>query len=397
MTQTSTLSDVALGRAPAAGTGPSREPVRVMHVLFALQPAGMEFGVVKLVNGLDPARVRSSICSTRPAGDMKRFVDSHVPVFELRRRDGNDARLVWELFKLFRRERPHVVHTHAWGTLVEGLVAARLARVPYIVHGEHGTLQLRWYQTRIQRLMWGQATRVLSVSRKLSERMAAATGFPVSRIHTIQNGVDFGRFSPDLRGQGRTAVGLSDDAFVIGTAGRLVEVKDHANLIDALAIVQNRGVEFTAVIAGDGPLFESLQARIAERGLQSRVRLLGHQAQIERLYAGLDVFVLPSRSEGLSNTILEGMASGLPVVATRVGGAEELVEEGRTGLLVPSQDAGALADALIRLAADPVRARAMGTAGRLKAEREFSIARMLRDYEALYLDLVNSRRSSAYA
>ena len=101
--------------------------VRVMHIVFSLQPGGMEFGVVKLVNGLNPSRVRSAICSTRPSGALKVLVSKDVPVFDLNRRDGNDIRLVWNLYRLFRRERPDVVHTHGWGTLLEGVLAARLA------------------------------------------------------------------------------------------------------------------------------------------------------------------------------------------------------------------------------------------------------------------------------
>lgn len=375
-----------------------RVPVRVMHVMYALQPGGMEFGVVKLANGLDPARVRSSICSTRPAvGNMTSYVAAAVPVFELERRDGNDPALIWRLFRLFRRERPDVVHTHAWGTLVEGLVAARMAQVPFVVHGEHGTLQLRGYQARVQRLVWGRTTRVLSVSKKLAERMAAQTGFPPARITTIQNGVDVSRFSPALRDAARVELGLPPGTLAIGTAGRLVPVKDHANLIDALALVRNRGGAFTALIAGEGPLRAETEARIAERGLVGQVRLLGQRTDIERVFAALDVFVLPSSSEGLSNTILEAMASGAPVVATNVGGAEELVDERRTGLLVPRQDPDALASAIQWMEADAIRRRDMGIAARAKAETAFSLDRMLKAYDALYLDLARTRTAGAPA
>ena len=371
-------------------------PVRVMHVMYALQPGGMEFGVVKLVNGLDRSRVHSSICSTAPiVGDMMSFVSPGVPVFELRRRQGNDPKLVLDLYRLFRRERPDIVHTHAWGTLIEGLVAARLARVPFVIHGEHGTLQLRGYQARIQKWAWSRATQVLSVSRKLTERMAEMTGFDARRIHTIQNGVDFSRFSPALREPARAALGIAPGALAIGTAGRLVPVKDHANLINALALLRDRGLPFQGVIAGEGPLRGALEEQIARLGLGDRVRLLGQRSDIERIFAALDVFVLCSRSEGMSNTILEAMASGTPVVATRVGGAEELVEDGRTGLLVPREDTPALAGALARLADDAVARCEMGFASRIKAETEFSLQRMLHDYDRLYVGMAGGRQEGA--
>jgi sugar transferase (PEP-CTERM/EpsH1 system associated) len=395
MTMARVTAAAQADRAPAAADARTfagfrcRVPVRVMHVMFALQPGGMEFGVLKVVNGLDRSRVQSSICSTAPVvGHMTSFVSSDVPVFELRRRDGNDPRLVWELFRLFRRERPHVVHTHAWGTLLEGFVAARLARVPFVVHGEHGTLQLRGYQARIQRWAWGRTNQVLSVSKKLSERMASATGFAAERILTIQNGVDFSRFSPSLREAARLELGLDADTLALGTVGRLVPVKDHASLIESFARLRDRGISFKGFIAGEGPLRADLEAQIASRGLGDHVTLLGQRRDIERIFAALDVFVLSSKSEGMSNTILEAMASGTPIVATNVGGAEELVEDGRTGVLVPRENSEVLADALARMAANAVRRRDMGVASRLKAETEFSLPRMLRDYDALYTGLV---------
>jgi sugar transferase (PEP-CTERM/EpsH1 system associated) len=371
-------------------------PVRVMHVVYTLRPGGMEFGVLKLVNGLDRGRVQSAICSTTPASrDMRRRVPDDVPVFELRRREGNDPRVVRDLYRLFRRERPDVVHTHAWGTLVEGVVAARLARVPCVVHGEHGTLQLRPYQARIQRRVWGMTTQVLSVSRKLSERMRASTGFPLERIRTIRNGVDCSTFTPALRDEGRRLLGLAPGVLAIGTAGRLVPVKDHACLVAALALLRDRGLEFAALIAGEGPLREPLQAQIAAARLEPYVKLLGHTEQIPAVMAALDIFVLSSKSEGMSNTILEAMASGTAVVATEVGGARELIDHGRSGLLAPSENPSALAAAIEALASDPERRRTIAHAARHDAAREFSLTRMVSDYESLYVELSNRRRATA--
>ena len=400
MLTTSTLSRSELEPAPAPPAEDRRasrpgdaagSSIRVMHVVYRLQAGGMEFGVVKLVNGLRGSRIDSSICSTTPAGEVKALVHPDARIFELRRREGNDPRLVWELYRLFRRERPHIVHTHAWGTLIEGLVAARLAGIRVVVHGEHGTLQLRPHQVRVQRWAFGRVNQVISVSRKLSDRIAATTGFPAARIRTIQNGVDLSRFQAMDRSAARQAIGLEPGAFVIGTAGRLVPVKDHANLIEALSWLRQQGLAFVAVIAGDGPLRSDLVALTAARSLDDRVRFLGHRPDIGNVYAALDVFVLPSRSEGMSNTILEAMASGTPIVATRVGGTPELVEDHRTGRLVPAEDPAALAGALMTLATDCGLRLRMGDAGRAKAEADFSLARMLRDYEGMYAELARAR------
>ena len=380
--------------APRRPAAPAR-PLRVMHVLFRLQAGGMEYGVIKLVNGLDRARISNSICSTTPADDVRRLLRRDVKLYECRRRPGNDPSLVLQLYRVFRRERPDIVHTHAWGTLCEGLVAARLARIPVVVHGEHGTLQLKPYQARLQKLMWGRADRVLSVSSRLAERMAEGTGFPLDQITVIRNGVDLRRFQSCDRTEARRALGLPEAGVIVGTAARLVPVKDQANLLNAFKQLVTEGLEFTGVIAGDGPLRAELEAQASALGIQSHVRFLGHVPAIERVYASLDVFVLSSKSEGLSNTILEAMASKVAVVATQVGGADELVEDGATGLLVPPQDSAALADAIGWLIRDAELRDSMSAAGRRRALARFTLDRMLRNYGTLYCTLGGTLATSS--
>lgn len=370
-------------------------PVRVMHVVFSLQPGGMEFGVVKLVNGLDPRRVQSAICSTTPSGALKELVSATVPVHDLNRRNGNDVRLIWALQRLFRRERPDVVHTHGWGTLLEGLLAARLAGVPAVVHGEHGTLQLKRHQRWLQRQAWLSADRVLSVSSRLAERMASEMRLPAGRVTTIRNGVDLTRFSSSSRSVARETLGVPAEALVFGTVGRLVPVKDHATLLQAFAHVSRDRIDALLLVSGEGPLRAPLLARARELGVDDRVRFLGHRQDVETVLAALDVFVLSSVSEGLSNTILEAMASGLPVVATRVGGADELVLDGETGLLVPPAAPDAMAAALRQLVANERGRRSMGTAARDRAEREFALSTMVERYDTLYVDLATLNSGGA--
>jgi sugar transferase (PEP-CTERM/EpsH1 system associated) len=362
-----------------------------MHVVYALQPGGMEFGVLKLVNGLSPDRIANAVCSTNPAGDMKALLQPNAALFELRRRAGNDPRLVRDLYRLFKRERPDIVHTHAWGTLVEGLLAARMAGVPVVVHGEHGTLQLRARQRWVQRRAWAAADQVLSVSSRLAERMAAETRFPLDRIRVIRNGVDLTRFGGRNRAAARAALQLDAGTRVAVAVGRLVPVKDHSSLLEAAELMARQSRGFTLLLAGDGPLRSALTERANALGLSDFVRVLGHRADIEVVLNAADVFVQSSVSEGLSNTILEAMASALPVVATRVGGADEMVEQGVTGLLVEPSSAPALAAALGSLLFDAPRARTMGEAGRIRAESEFSLGGMMRRYEALYARLASEK------
>jgi L-malate glycosyltransferase len=325
---------------------------------------------------------------------MQPLVAPTVQVFELDRRDGNDPRLVWQLYRLFRRERPDIVHTHSWGTLVEGIIAARLARVPAVVHGEHGTLQLQARQKWLQPRIWSRADQVLSVSTRLAERMSRETGFPLSRIQIITNGVDCRRFTRVTSREARATLNLPAEAVVVGTIGRLVPVKDHASLLKAVRLLGERGLVPIVLIAGEGPLKDQLLGQAAALGLQSQLRLLGHRPDVESVLSAMDLFVLSSVSEGLPNTVLEAMAAGLPVVSTQVGGAEEVVEDGVTGLLVPSQSVDQLATAMAALLADPGRRASMGAAGRRRVTSMFSLSETVLRYHDLYRHLIEAKGGS---
>lgn len=369
-----------------------RRPIRVMHVVFQLGIGGMEVGVVKLANSLPRDSVVTSICSAWPAADLKYRLAPDVRVYELhRRRSGNDVRMIQRLYRALRQEQPDILHTHRWATLGEGIAAAHLAGVPSVVHGEHGTLEVRRRNRHIQRWLWRRCDRVLSVSSRLAERMSREIGFPLEHIETIRNGVDLDRFGASDGRLGRRLLSLDDDCVTIGTVGRLVPVKDHAMLLHAFAVLRQRGHEFRAAIVGDGVQRADLERLAANLGLRGVVRFAGHLEDVPTALGAFDIFALPSKSEGLSNTIQEAMATGLPVVATRVGGADELVTHGTTGVLVPPGDPVAFASALEQLLNDAGRRASMGAAGQRIARTKFSLQLMLSEYERLYRDVAEAR------
>jgi sugar transferase (PEP-CTERM/EpsH1 system associated) len=364
-------------------------PIRVMHLLPEFTLGGMEHGVVMLLNGLPRKRIIGSVCSFEVAIDsLRERLDRHVQVHMLGRRQGNDPMLVWRLIRLFRHERPDIVHSHSWGTLCEGYLATRLGGVVrHFIHGEHGTLELRRRNRSIQRWIWSRAQRVLSVSSTLADEMAREIGFPRNRVQVVRNGVDIARFAAISRAAAREELGVAEAEFVIGTVGRLVPVKDHETLLAALARLSRAGIDFIALVAGEGPLRPELERRAATLGLGRKVRFLGNREDIDRVLAALDVFALSSLSEGIPNTVIEAMASGLPVVATHVGGLDEVVENGKTGILVPPKAADTLADACLVLLHDSDLRRRMGVEALKSARGQFSLQRMLDDYEHLYFDL----------
>jgi sugar transferase (PEP-CTERM/EpsH1 system associated) len=226
-------------------------------------------------------------------------------------------------------------------------------------------------------------TEFVTVSGDLARWLVEEVRVPARKVRTIYNGVDAERFAPGNRTVARQALGIPPDWAVAGTVGRLDPVKDQAGLIHAFAQVASIG-KGALVIAGDGPSRRQLEAVIGELRLGERVRLLGERDDVASILRALDVFVLPSIGEGISNAILEAMATGLPVIATRVGGNGELVKDGLTGRLIEPRRPEALAEALTDYFANPARARAHGAAGRERAISEFGLERMLAGYVALY-------------
>jgi glycosyltransferase involved in cell wall biosynthesis len=208
---------------------------------------------------------------------------------------------------------------------------------------------------------------------------------------TIHNGVDAHRFRDDDRETGRQALGMPADAVVVGTVGRLDPVKDQLGLLEAFARLAKTDSRAVLAIVGDGPCREALEARARMPDLAGRVRLYGERHDVPVLLQGLDVFVLPSIAEGISNTILEAMATGVPVVATRTGGNPELVEDAVTGMLVPVGRPEALAEALRAYVTDPHLRALHGKAARQRVLEEFALGRMARRYADLYQALAPAR------
>ena len=369
-------------------------PIRVLHVVSCLGRGGMEGGVMKLVTGCDPARVVADVCSLEPARAFQDLFGEKSHLHELKRRSAFDRRMIAAIARVIRERHVDIVHTHAWGTLLEGWIAAHLARAPHFIHGEHGTMELRALNVRLQRFLWNRADRLLAVSGELADRMTTRVGVRRDRIEVIPNGVDTERFGQIARQKARAALSLPPDAFIVVAIGRLVEVKNYPLLIDAARQLRDYGRDALFLVAGEGPLRSDMEQRISAAGLNDRVRLLGVRNDTPELLAAADAFVLTSWSEGMSNTILEAMAAGRPVIATRVGGNPELVVENTTGFLVRPDDPAELVHALGTLAGEPELTRDMGERARLRAEREFSLNRMIARYTAIYEGVATGRRAN---
>jgi sugar transferase (PEP-CTERM/EpsH1 system associated) len=371
--------------------------LHVVHVLHSLGVGGTEHGVVNLVTALRDG-FRHTVVAMTATGPLAARLPADVAVHCLAKRPGLDVRAVGRLARLLRRLAPDVVHSRNWAAF-DAVPAARLAGVPVVIHGEHGREitdphGLNARRRRLRRAFAPLVTHFVTVSIELERWLVETVGVPARKVSRIPNGVDSRRFAVPRGEAARRALGVPGDALVVGTVGRLDPVKDQLTLLEAFARAGAAAGGRVLVIVGDGPCRAALAERAGRADLAGLVVLAGQREDVPLLLSGLDVFVLPSIMEGMCNTILEAMAAGLPVVATRTGGNPELVEHGVTGTLVPVGSVPPLAAAIDAYLADPHLRELHGKAGRQRVEERFSLERMSDAYRALYERLGGRGRRS---
>jgi sugar transferase (PEP-CTERM/EpsH1 system associated) len=387
-------------RAPSAGEGP---PL-IAHVLQHLIIGGLENGLVNLINHTPPGRFRHAIICLSHFSDFRtRLRSPEIPLIALGKRPGKDPRTYRRLWQLLRRMRPAVVHARNLSAL-DSVVVAWAAGVPHRIYGQHGwdvqDLHGRSGKYRLlRRVCHPFIERYVAVSAHTAHWLEETIGVRANQIEHIANGVDTAAFRPLDSGR-RTIPEAPFKAsdVVIGTVGRMQPVKDQATLIRAFIALRAERPDIAEcaklMLIGDGPLRGELLGLLLQAGAGEHVWAPGSRGDVAHMLQGMDVFVLPSLNEGMSNAILEAMASGLPIVATDVGGNAELVEPERTGVLTAPGDVGALAQALKTYLEDPERRRNHGQAARRRALREFSLDVMVSRYLALYDGIVGLQRTA---
>jgi sugar transferase (PEP-CTERM/EpsH1 system associated) len=371
------------------------EPPLVAHVIHHLVVGGMENGMVNLINRIPADRYRHCVICVENASDFRdRIKRDDVQVHAMNKSKVSTAKLYRRIFRLFKDIRPTIVHSRNLSGL-DALLPACAANVPIRIHGEHGwdvhDLDGSRVKPRLLRRLHSPLVhRYVTVSKDLEKYLTGKIGVSPSRITQIYNGVDTERFAPS-----RTKpAGIMPPAFygagklVVGTVGRLQAVKDQPTLVLALARLLRDDPRLRQilrlVIIGDGPQRASLLACVDQEGLADVTWIPGSRDDLPNVYRCLDVFVLSSLKEGVSNTLLEAMATGLPVIVTAVGGNVELVADDLNGRLVPTSNPQVLAAAIEQyIVNDALRFR-HGEASRLRALSNFSIDLMVNSYVRLY-------------
>ncbi len=377
-------------------------PSLIVHVIHRLGVGGLENGLVNLINHLPPEKYRHAIVSLTESTDFKnRIHRPDVEIHEMHKREGQDFGLYVRLYRLFKRLQPNIVHTRNLATL-ECQLPSWLACVPIRIHGEHGwdvfdpsgtNRKYQWLRKAFRPLIH----RYVPLSCQLEAYLRDKIGVSEDKLTRICNGVDTTVFSPPKRGKVPIPGCPFDDPgkILIGTVGRMHGVKDQVTLVRAFVELLRKTPQFgqtvRLVCIGDGPLRTQCMDILEQSGLGRLAWFPGERNDIAEILRGLDVFVLPSRAEGISNTLLEAMATGLPVVATRVGGNPELVEDGRCGYLVPPNAPALLSDGLARYVADSGLRRSHGSSALARVRENFSLDLMLSRYTTLYDQLLQRK------
>ena len=372
-----------------------QKPPLIVHVIHRLGVGGLENGLVNLINGIPVNRYRHAIICLEEYTDFRsRIKRDDVDIFALHKREGYDLRMYLKLFKLLRELRPDIIHTRNLAALEAQFIAV-VTGIKKRIHGEHGRdiTDLKRENVKynlLRRMIYPFVDQFITVSKDLETWLVNRLGISPDRVTQIYNGVDNERFSTRSLQSGKKGADdfFSDKTFVIGSVGRMEAVKDFPTLIRAFILLLEKKPEncenLRLVIVGDGSSRKQCLEMVRDAGCEQYVWLPGERSDIPALMQKMDVFVLPSLAEGISNTVLEAMSCGLPVVATRVGGNVELVDEGQSGILVESGDETAMMEALAKYYEQPHLIEQHGNYARNKIETDFSMETMINRYLNVY-------------
>lgn len=367
--------------APESPAVAATRPLRVCHVSLTLKTGGLERLLADIARRHNPRGCQPEFLAMNEVG---RFADqireSGCPVHRLR--PASRPGQIWQMVQLFRRNHYDVIHTHNTYPHLYATIAARLARVPVVLNTRHGQRAgHHWKSSLLFRWASLLADKVVAVSDDAARLCIAVDGVARQRVTRVWNGIDVDDFQ--FHGPVPEPVAIS--------VARLSPEKDFPTLLEAIALAAKSVPNLRLKLVGDGPERAKLEEQSRALGLTGRVEFLGDCSNVPELLGQAGFFVSASLTEGISLTLLEAMAVGLPVIATSVGGNPEIVEVARTGSLVPPANPQALADAIVAMCQQPQRWSELGQAGRQRVEQHFDVGRMVSDYEQLYRELIADR------
>jgi len=370
------------------GSVRDRKRVRVAHVTFDMRIGGAERVIVNLVRHTDRGLFDVSvICLEGRLGPFGLQLEAEgTSILQLDRKPGFDWRLIGQICEAIRRHQIDILHCHQYTPYVYGVLGAAMTgcKVIFTEHGRFFPDLKKRKRMIVNPLLHILTDRVTAISEATRQALAVNESFPEKAIQVIYNGIDRPDYGQIDRKQKRAEFGIDPDAFVMGTVARLDPIKNHPMMIRALKRLQGQSRRPILLIVGDGPERDKMAALASKLSVSEAVVFTGYRDDAEQMYPLMDLFLLTSFSEGTAMTLLEAMAAGLPAIVTDVGGNPEIVEQNRTGFIVPSDDAAALAEKVNILMNDPDQRGAMQAAASAHFETRFTANEMAAAYEKLY-------------
>jgi glycosyltransferase involved in cell wall biosynthesis len=372
---------------------------KVIFLVDSLNVGGTETQAVELATRLSPERYEVTLGCLRARGPLlEKLAGSSVSVREFYPKGGFDSvQGIYQVLRLaafLRRGRFRIVHAHDLYSNFMAIPAAVIARVPVIISSQRDLGHLDFYKTKRRiwlRRLQNFSTAVLTNANAVRDAVLAENDFAASKVRVICNGVDLDRFKQGSRDRAWLAPGGPQEKWIVLVGNMHSDVKGHPTLIAAAEPLAREFPGTRFVLVGDGAMRKDFEQDVARRGIEQNFMFLGRRDDVARILGCCDVAVLPSKAEGLPNAILEYLAAGLPTVASRVGGNAEIVQDGKTGLLVPAGDSTALAEALLQLLRDPELGATLARDGRDYVASEFGFQRMIEKTDQLYSELLQSR------
>ncbi|SRR5579871_1140209 len=383
----------------ALSARPAKPRRKIFFLLDSLNIGGTEVQAVELALRIGVKGYEITLGCLRARGPLlERLKGSDVAIEEFYPKGGFDSvRGIYQMLRLakfLRGGRFQIFHAHDLYSNILGIPAAVVARVPVIVSSQRDLSHLEAYRTgkrawirRLQNL----STVVLTNSQAVRDSVLSDHAFAQEKIRVIHNGVETNGWGQGGRDRTWLIADGAGEKWIVLVGNMHSDVKGHAFLIAAAAEVVREFPNARFLLVGDGAQRPDFEQKVAQLGLQSNFLFLGRRNDVPKVLSSCDIAVLPSKAEGLPNAVLEYLATGLPTIATRVGGNAEIIQDGKNGLLIPAEDSSALARAILTLLRDPAFSARLGQNGRDSVLQEFSFARLIEKTDQLYTELLQSR------
>lgn len=357
----------------------------VLHLCESSDTGGAESVLISMVEGIDKNRYRSLVCLLNDGWLKVELEKRRIETVVIPQPRSLDLRWLLEVRRLLKDRDIHVMHSHEFATNVYASVLSWFTGIPVVATAHGKNYYGEKWRRRVAYRFVARQSAMVAVSDDLKRFLVRQVGIPPSNIRVIHNGIDLGRYAVQERARAlRKELGLSSDQRVVGTVANLFAVKGQTYLLRACRAVARVFPNLVLLVAGEGEQLAPLEKEASDLGIADKVKFLGFRSDVPALLQEMEVFILPSLSEGLPLSVLEALALQKPVVATHVGGIPEIVEDGVTGYLVPPRNPEALAERIILLLSDPQTAARFGEVGRKRVEEAFGLEQMIRNYQSLY-------------